>query len=145
VDAPTGLRDLAQSFATAFGPATVDDFAYWSGIKKSEARTVADCLEPPATAQAPARARIHVLPEFDNVYYCRRSTAGGLYEAKRDPRFNPQRMPGSLIQGGRVVGHWTYRKDALPTLSPWEPLDAEVEATWSRFVEWWTRCERPES
>ena len=120
-------------------PATVDDFAYWSGIKKSEARTVADCLEPGPTEK---RAdQIHVLPEFDNLFYCRRSTAGELYEAKRDPRFNPQRMPGSLIQGGRVVGHWTYRKDALPALSPWQPLDANAEALWTRFIDWWTRCE----
>ncbi|NEA35376.1 crosslink repair DNA glycosylase YcaQ family protein [Streptomyces sp. SID13031] len=143
VDGSAGLRDLARSFAAAFGPASVDDFAYWSGIKKTEARTVADCLEQTGTTRLPTqdRTQVHVLPEFDNLYYCRRSTTGDLYEAKRDPRFNPQRMPGSLIQGDRVVGHWTYRKDALPTLSPWEPLDESAEASWSSFTDWWTRCD----
>jgi hypothetical protein len=143
VDGSVGMRDLACSFTAAFGPASVDDFVYWSGIKKSEARAVADCLESPGTTRLSAQERTHthVLPEFDNVYYCRRSTVGDLYEAKLDPRFSPQRMPGSLIQGGRVVGHWTYRKDLLPTLSPWEPLDANAEALWSRFTEWWTRCD----
>jgi winged helix DNA-binding protein len=141
VDAGAGLQDLADSFAKAFGPATVDDFVYWSGISKSEARTVAGRLEPTETALEPAGDRIHVLPEFDNVYYCRRSTTGDLYEAKRDPRFNPQRMPGSLLQDGRVVAHWTHRKDELPTLSPWEPLSTEATAKWSRFVDWWTHCE----
>lgn len=139
IDAQTGLRDLAQSFATAFGPASVDDFAYWSGLKKSEARTVADHLKP--AEPTPTQAPIHVLPEFDNLYYCRRSTTGDLYEAKRDPRFNPQRMPGSLIQDGRVVAHWTYRKDTPPTLTPWLPLDETAEAKWSRFVEWWTQSD----
>jgi winged helix DNA-binding protein len=134
-----GLRDLARSFATAFGPASVDDFAYWSGLNKSEARTVADCLDTSALAQG--QTQIHVLPEFDNLYYCRRSATGALYEAKRDPRFNPQRMPGSLIQAGRVVGHWTYRKGTPPTLSPWEPLDPNAEAVWSRFTAWWARCD----
>ncbi|GAA3595959.1 DNA glycosylase AlkZ-like family protein [Kribbella ginsengisoli] len=138
-DARSGLRDLARSFATAFGPATVDDFAYWSGLKKSEAQTVADQLEKPApTATRPG---LHVLPEFDNLYYCRRSTNDPLYEAKRDPRFNPQRMSGSLIQHGRVIAHWTYRKNEPPTLSPWEPLTTEAEAKWSSFVNWWTHCE----
>jgi hypothetical protein len=144
-DRQSGLRDLARSFAAAFGPATVDDFAYWSGIKKSEAQTVADHLEPAGTMQASPQDRLHVLPEFDNLYYCRRSATGDLYEAKRDPRFNPQRMPGSLIQDGRVVGHWTYRKDELPALSPWEPLDLDAKAKWSRFTEWWTRCERSDA
>ena len=140
VDVSAGLRDLARSFAAAFGPANVDDFVYWSGIKKSEARTVADYLEP-AGPMARDRNQVHVLPEFDNLFYCRRSTVGDLYEAKRDPRFNPQRMPGSVIQDGRVVGHWTYRKNALPTLSPWESLDANAEALWTRFIDWWTRCD----
>jgi hypothetical protein len=143
VDPQSGLSDLARSFATAFGPATVDDFAYWSGVKKSEAKTVADHLGPTETTQAPPP--LHVLPEFDNLYYCRRSTSGDLYEAKRDPRFNPQRMPGSLIQNGRVIAHWTYRKDTLPTLSPWQPLTPDVEAKWSSFTDWWTRCERSDT
>ena len=140
VDVSAGLRDLARSFAGAFGPASVDDFVYWSGIKKSEAVSVADCLEP-ARSSGHQRNQLQVLPEFDNLFYCRRSTDGDLYQAKRDPRFNPQRMPGSLIQGGRVVGHWTYRKNELPALTPWEPLDAEADALWSRFIDWWTRFE----
>ncbi|MEV6417855.1 winged helix DNA-binding domain-containing protein [Kribbella sp. NPDC051718] len=138
-DHQSGLRDLARSFATAFGPATVDDFAYWSGLKKSEAQTVADQLEQPDPA--PARPGLHVLPEFDNLYYCRRSTTSDLYQAKRDPRFNPQRMPGSLIQDGRVIAHWTYRKNEPPTLTPWEPLNPAAEAKWSRFTDWWSRCD----
>jgi hypothetical protein len=138
-DADDGLRDLARSFAVAFGPATTDDFAYWSGLKKSEASAVADCLEQPTTAVA--SSGVHVLPEFDNLYYCRRTTAGALYEAKRDPRFNPQRMPGSLIEAGRVVAHWTYRKNEPPTLTPWEPLTPAAQATWSTFTTWWTHSE----
>jgi hypothetical protein len=141
VDAQTGLDDLARSFAKAFGPATLDDFVYWSGVKKSETRSVADHLTPPGARGEPATDRIHVLPEFDNVFYCRRSTTSALYEAKRDPRFNPQRMPGSLLQNGRAIGHWTYRKDTPPTLSPWQQLDPASEAKWSRFVDWWTRCD----
>jgi hypothetical protein len=140
VDGEVGLRDLARSFAAAFGPASVDDFVYWSGVRKADAQAVADCLE--VTARTSAPGRVHVLPEFDNLYYCRRSTTGGLYEAKLDPRFDPRRMPGSLVQGGRVVGHWTYRKGELPVLTPWQTVGADVEGVWSHFVGWWAECER---
>lgn len=138
-----GLRDLARSFATAFGSASVDDFAYWSGLSKSEAKQQSDTLtealaqRPPAVGDTPPTA---VLPEFDNLYFCRRTSNAPLYLAKQDPRFPPARMPGSLVDQGQVVGHWTSTaKDGL-TLTPWAPrLSREADREWRRFADWYGR------
>lgn len=138
-----GLADLARSFATAFGSASVDDFAYWSGLSKSDAKqqstTLSEALaqRPPAAHDPPAVA---VLPEFDNLYFCRRTSDEPLYEAKKDPRFPPARMPGSLVDRGRVVGHWTATVKDAPTLVLWVPrLSRDADREWRGFAAWYAR------
>lgn len=133
-----GLADLARSFATAFGSNAVDDFAYWSGLTKSEATRHADTLTGSVTSTPGSPGGpTTVLPEFDNMYFCRRSSESDLYKAKKDPRLNPARMPGSLVADGAVVGHWTFTKQQGLRLTPWTDIDASTNKVWTGFADWY--------
>lgn len=135
-----GLADLAKSFAAAFGSSKVSDFAYWSGLTMSEAARQEDALagsvrSTPGSCGGPTT----VLPEFDNIYFCRKSSDNELYQAKKDSRLNPARMPGSLVQDGAVVAHWRFTKQHGLRLTPWTDIDESTHQTWGRFAEWYLR------
>lgn len=133
-----GMADLARSFATAFGSSAVDDFAYWSGLTKTEATRQSDTLIGSATSTSGSPGGpTTVLPEFDNMYFCRRSSDSDLYQAKKDPRLKPAFMPGSLVADGAVVGHWTFTKQQGLRLTPWTDIDASTKHLWDGFADWY--------
>jgi len=133
-----GLADLARSFASAFGSCAVDDFAYWSGLTKSEAARQSVALTSSVTASpASVGGPTTVLPEFDNIYFCRRSSDSDLYRAKKDPRLTPARLPGSLVADGAVVAHWTFNKQRGLQLTPWTDIDATTRKVWDDFADWY--------
>ena len=137
-DPDEGLDDLARSFACAFGSAAVDDFSYWSGLTKIEASQHRAALSDASSAsRCSTPPRAVVLPEFDNLFFCRRSSYADLYAAKKDPRFPPARMPGSLIANGEVVGHWSASRTDGLRLVRWTELDPTATGTWVRFARWY--------
>jgi hypothetical protein len=135
--AQEGLQDLARSFAVAFGSASADDFGYWSGLNKSETSRIelSDGNTSPASMSEPPTT---VLPEFDNIYFCRRASDALLYEAKKDPRLQPARMPGTLIDKGAVVAHWTALKKSGLHLTAWTELSSAAANAWDRFTAWYS-------
>jgi hypothetical protein len=78
-----------------------------------------------------------VLPEFDNLYFCRRTSDTDLYQAKKDRRLQPARMPGSLLSDGAVVAHWTNSKRDGLRLMPWTDIDARANNAWEHFADWY--------
>jgi hypothetical protein len=130
-----GLQDLARSFATAFNSDSAADFRYWSGLTKSESTTLGDGLVD--IPRGGATRTTTVLPEFDNIYFCRSTSTAPLYDAKKDPRLPPARMPGTLVAQGRVVAHWTARKGPGLRLEPWTALEPAAIDTWQRFNDWY--------
>lgn len=129
-----GLADLARSFVSAFSSASVEDFAYWSGLTRSEAQRQSDVLTRSQLSSETGVQPTVVLPEFDNLYFCRRTSDEPLYQAKKDPRLNPARMPGSVIERGRVVAHWTATTSDGLSLTPWtERLAAATRSQWRSF------------
>ena len=133
-----GLEDLARSFAAAFGTNLADDFAYWSGLTKPEASKQAHALADSSThSECLIDEPTNVLAEFDNMYFCRRSSDSRLYEAKKDPRLPPARMPGSLVQDGAVVAHWSFTKQKGLQLTPWNDISESASNVWDRFSSWY--------
>jgi hypothetical protein len=129
-----GLADLARSFASAFSSSSVDDFAYWSGLTRAEAARQANQLTRYRSSSPDADAPTVILPEFDNLFFCRRTSDAPLYQAKKDKRLNPGRMPGSVIERGRVVAHWTATLSDGLTLTPWtDRLDPVTRSRWHSF------------
>jgi len=91
----------------------------------------------PETRTTPRRA--FVLPEFDNIFFCRKASDAPLYRAKKRPDFRPARMPGSLVSCGEVVGTWTaIGPERRPQLTEWTPIDDPAHAEWARFCAWFT-------
>lgn len=139
-----GGRDLARSFAQAFDSSSIDDFAYWSGMTKTAASALTDDLaaaptNDPTPPSTPTPAPTTVLPEFDNIYFCRRTSTADLYRAKKDRRIDPARMPGTLVADGVVVAGWKAPARTGPRLSPWTELGPAATQAWEEFAGWYRR------
>jgi len=136
------LTELARRYFTSHGPATLADFAWWSGLKVADARAgiegaakqlaqvtcagtdywLAKNLPVPAEV-SPAQ----LLPGFDEYllgYQNRSAVLPALHASKIVPGGNGMFLP-TLVLHGQVAGTWkravTKKKIAL-TLSPFASL-----------------------
>lgn len=144
------LAELARRYFTSHGPATIHDFAWWSGLTVAEAKRglEAICTEliqetinghvywvPHAMQDVETRtSAIYVLPGFDEYVlgYKDRSTV-------LDPAYTKRICPGgngiflpTIVLHGQIIGTWkrVLKKDKVAiTPHPFRPLrDAEIEA-----------------
>jgi hypothetical protein len=135
------LAELARRYFASHGPATLHDFAWWSGLKVSDARAGLDMISselsresvegkvywlsekmsPPSRNAPPA----HLLPGFDEYLlgYTDRSAA-------LDPDHARKIVPGNgmfastIVSNGRVTGTWKRafkKKRATLTASYFAP------------------------
>jgi hypothetical protein len=143
------LAELARRYFTSHGPASLQDFIWWSGLAVAEARTGLELakphlvqeviggqtywLAPRASVTKEASPTAYLLPPYDEytVAYKDRS-------AVLDPLYARQASTGNgifnpiIVVDGQVVGTWkrTLKKDALAiTPSPFAKLTkAETRA-----------------
>jgi hypothetical protein len=126
LDREEALAELARRYFTGHGPATIADFAWWSGLKRSDASR-AVLLAGKAIEEetingerywfAPSRERggsrrgavAHVLPAFDEllVGYADRSASIDEGDAKRVAGGGI--FASVIVVDGRVVGTWKRR------------------------------------
>lgn len=144
------LAELARRYFTSHGPATLQDFVWWSGLKVSEAREGLEAVSPRLIKEIvdgkvywmlpdmPASSRastdIYLLPAFDEYMLGYQDRGAAL-----DPRHAPKIVPGgngiflpTIISNGRVVGTWkrAFKKKAVVVMpSPFTSLTkAETRA-----------------
>ena len=136
------LKQLAQRYFTSHGPATLADFAWWSGLAAGEARAALE-MASPGLAQAlfegtivwwPRRAAmppagkqaVQLLAGFDEYvlgYTDRKAIIDATHAGKLmtpNGLFRP-----ALLLGGRVAGTWQaeIKKGALSiSTTPFAPL-----------------------
>ena len=123
------LHELAKRYYSTRGPATADDFAWWSGLTKADAKrgaqsaaaelqhTIIDDRSYWSSAPAPATKRhtplAHLLPNYDEFFigfrdrsaFAERLRAAGI-EARTDA------LSGHILAiNGQIVGGWgrTFR------------------------------------
>jgi hypothetical protein len=144
--ADEGSADLVRSYLAAFGPATAADFGYWSGLTGAAAliadaganpvatgeRLVFDVNEPPPGEAA--RAAV-VLPEFDNLLFCRKDHPG-LAAAKYKLSYGSGQMHGCVLAGDDVVAQWTVQGGS-PVRSDWGNEMPTVSGEWDSFARWY--------
>jgi len=133
---------LARRYFQSHGPATLKDFAWWSGLKIVDARAalseVSDSLDSmifdgseywyQQGLNGTSRASVLLLPGFDEYMlgYTDRSAALALeHSEKIVPGKNGMFLP-TIVVDGRVVGTW--KRTITPKLvriqcMPFVPLD----------------------
>ena len=163
IDPQAALAELARRYFESHGPATPQDFAWWSGLTVGDARTGAklngDALVTEEvdgrsyhfapTAGTQVRLRIptaHLLPNFDEylVGYKRHAPVSDSQQLGGVDRIAPALQRHVILMNGRIVGGWrrTVRKDhvqveanPLTDLNPreWEELE-RVASGCARFI-----------
>jgi hypothetical protein len=121
------LPEIAQRYFRAHGPATVRDFAWWSGMALAEARAAVnmaatglekeilgaeDYWSAPAVGPvrvAPVSGRAWVLPPFDELFvgYADRTASIDPVHVGRVGAF--EILGPSVVLGGRWAGTWKRR------------------------------------
>jgi hypothetical protein len=152
------LATLAQRYFIGHGPATLADFAWWSGLNQTEAKraieaaaieheTIADTNYFAMTSSAP-RAKLPaalLLPAFDEllVAYTERTAMLAEADTKRVNAGGGILKPVIVI-GDRVIGTWQRRLERNSVRferAPFRTLDRQAEralegaeARYARFL-----------
>jgi hypothetical protein len=118
------LAELARRYFRSRGPATLADFAWWSGLPPADARAALaaaagalaretiggrDAWRDPDAGAAPARAvaAAYLAPPFDEILIAYKDR-GALLAPAHTGRMNGGggMLPGAVLLGGRVVASW---------------------------------------
>ena len=117
------LADLALRYVNSRGPATAQDFAWWSGLTVKDAQAAIASvqsrlrqetidgkvfwLSPDAAFDGTPRKSVHLLPPFDEYLVGYRDRSAAV-----DPAFNRAVIAinglvnASIVVDGRIVGLW---------------------------------------
>ncbi|MFO7167130.1 MAG: winged helix DNA-binding domain-containing protein [Chloroflexota bacterium] len=145
------LAELTRRYYTGHGPATVHDFAWWSGLTMADARAglalVASELDhttidgqtyyfPASMPPAPETESAFLLPPYDELVIAF-SPHGG---SRAAGQVIPQNVifDSLVIVGDRFVGSWrrTFaRGTTVITVAPFAPLTPAQEAAIAAAVE----------
>lgn len=149
LDREEAIAELARRYFTSHGPATVQDFVWWSGLKVAEARAGLEAVKSGLThevidgqtywrspSSSPAQElaeTVYLLPSYDEytVSYKDRSA---IFDGPRASQLERETtiLNPTIVINGRVVGLWTraMQKDAvIITPKLFTPLDqAEKQA-----------------
>jgi len=139
LDHDEALAEFARRYFTSHGPATLQDFVWWSGLSTADARTGLEMVKPQLMQEAvdgqaywfsmstyPTKdisQSAFLLPNFDEYivgYTDRSAIFDASHIQKLDARGNVL-FNHTIVLDGRVVGTWkrTLKKDAViltPTL-----------------------------
>lgn len=150
------LAELTRRYFSSHGPATLADFAWWSGLTMTDARAglalvsshllcekVADqsyWLAPSSLPAPDPVQRAYMLPNYDEyiVGYTERSAIfDASHVSQLDSRGNVL-FNHTMVLDGRIVGTWkrALKKERVVfTSSPFAPLDAAAATAFTSAVE----------
>ena len=120
------LAELASRYFNTRGPATIDDFAWWSGLAKADARRAVDAIAhsmehtsisgrgywSPQNARTAIRESpiARLLPIYDEYFIGlkdRTAMQTRLQKAKREP-FSALTLRHVVTVDGQIVGGWNW-------------------------------------
>jgi hypothetical protein len=127
------LAELSRRYFTSHGPATAQDFAWWSGLTVSDAKSGIEMIKPRLlnevvegqaywfAASAPpvknASRSAWLLPNFDEymVGYTDRSALIESQHAEKLEALGIYLLNPAIVINGKIVGTWkrTFRKNAV--------------------------------
>ena len=138
------LAELARRYFTSRGPATLQDFVWWSGLTTADARAAIEMAAGdlsreviddtvywlPSAIRAVPRSvgAAHLLPVYDEYMVAYKNRAAAL-----DPRYSTRGsnviFGSTIVVNGRVIGTWKATRsehETLVTLSPFAPVIGRV-------------------
>jgi hypothetical protein len=152
LDRDEALAELVRRFFTSHGPATVKDFAWWSGLSSADARAGLEMNRShldtavanektywfaPQTPLAPTSSPIaHLLPAYDEYTIAYKD-----HSAILDPQYLAQIVAafGIVIAiDGQITGGWkrvVAKDNVLLTLNPFNALNAAEQEAVARAVQ----------
>lgn len=127
-------HSLVRMYLRALGPASVGDFAYWSGMRMREARPIFDAISDSLVEVAIAHQRgallileedlqvlldsgegrrpVKLLPQFDALIMGLRDKTRFIDPSMKKRIFLPRGdVTATILVDGRVWGVWKIRKD----------------------------------
>jgi Winged helix DNA-binding domain len=137
------LAELTRRYFTGHGPATLQDFVWWSGLRVSDAMAGLDMvtstliketdsknaywMSPMTLASLDVPAKAYLLPGFDEYMlgYKDRTAALDRRHAQKIAPENKGRFMSTMIFNGRVVGTWKRvlnQKAVVLTMKPFTAL-----------------------
>ncbi|GAB3494154.1 winged helix DNA-binding domain-containing protein [Spirosoma knui] len=152
------LAELASRYFRSHGPATVQDFSWWSGLSLTDARSGLEIIKSqltseriddktywyvPSTAGSNLSDTVHLLPNFDEyvVGYADRST---LFESTYE---GPLHIQGhilnhrSLVINGQIAGIWNGVRGKFTSsvsVHPFRRLTESEQALTDRTINQYT-------
>jgi hypothetical protein len=139
------LAELAKRYFRSHGPATMQDFVWWSGLTMSDARKAIEFVKPLLECESikdqtywhvstafvgKSSAAVHLLPNYDEYtvgYTDRTSIFDITHRDKLDTRGNIL-FQYAIVMDGLIVGTWkrTIKKnEVVIELAPFSMLTAD--------------------
>lgn len=147
LDREEALAELTRRYFRSRGPATLKDYAWWSGLSSADIRAgmemkktqlveeVIDgqpCWLDPSSFSAPPETTpaVHLLPNYDE-YIVGYTDRGAIIDAQHTPKVDARGnvlFNNTIVVDGQVAGTWkrTFRKDGVEvTPNLFAPLSVE--------------------
>jgi hypothetical protein len=151
------MAELARRYFTSRGPATLQDFVWWSGLSTADARAGLEEIKPQLIQETlegriywsspwipdGGSSTVYLLPGFDEYLLSYRDRGASL-----DPAHAKSLSSGggvlspTIVADGRVVGTWkrTFKKDTVVlTVTPFAPLSEAQNRALNAAVERYCR------
>ncbi len=120
-------QELLLRYLRCYGPARVQDFAYWAGFRVGEARTVFDSVEVekveirgksyyvlPGGDREPSEVegdQVVLLPPYDSYVMGHKDKSRLMEEEFRSQVFLPYaEVAPTVVKNGKVIGIWKTKK-----------------------------------
>ena len=141
------LSALAERYFTSHGPATLQDYAWWSGLTVADAKKGVEMIKSKFSSGvvdgstywfrdnglAISKSTAHLLPNYDEYIVSYKDRSAAIAEkdiSKADPRgtiFN-----NTIVINGQIRGLWkhTFKKNSVVIeVTPFKPLSKAAHAT----------------
>jgi hypothetical protein len=142
------LAELARRYFTSRGPATLQDFVWWSGLSTADARAGLDAVQeqllqevvegqtyycsPATPAVQDTSPAAYLLPGFDEyllAYKDRRAVLDDPLYQRKTPTNGM--LPATIVIDGKVTGTWrrAFKKETVSLqANPFRELNKEEQA-----------------
>lgn len=136
-DEDAAKKKLAELYLASHGPASVEDLAWWSGIKKDAAAALPEPL--PEAKRAGRAEGVRLLPIWDGLFLTHKDRSHAVPEKLYSHVYDASGNPTSVVVvDGVAAGHWDLtvaKKQHVVKVAPftrfssatWSAIESEIE------------------